>query len=102
MPHQSAASGLTVNAFGIATIRSGLPMCQRSASSNCRGGGRSAGLPRAAPPSIHDTRVAISRSLSDGSSLNWRMPTARSTCQGGIWRASTRVLMDRTHGRVSS
>ena len=43
----------TVNAFGIDTIRSGLPMCQRSASSNWRGGGMSAGLPRGAPASTH-------------------------------------------------
>ncbi len=102
MPHQSAASVFTVKTFGIGTIRSGLPMCQRSASSNWRGGGMSAGFPRGAPAAAHADNVSISRSVSDGSSLNCRMPTVRSTCQGGICRASTRCLIERAQGRASS
>ena len=43
----------------------------------------SAVLPRGAPASTHAAILAISASLSDGSSLNCWMPTLRSMCHGG-------------------
>ena len=61
----------------------------------------SAGLPRGAPPSTQRTTVSISASVSDRSFWNAWMPTVRSMCHGGIWRVSTRSLMDRAHGRDS-
>ena len=61
----------------------------------------SAGLPIGAPASTHAAMVAISASLSDGSSLNFVMPIVRSMCQGGISRATTFCLIDRAHGRAS-
>ena len=83
-------------------MRSGVPMCHASSSGNTGGGGRSAGLPRGAPASDHAAIVAISASVSDGSSLNCWMPTLRSMCQGGMMRSRTRVLMARAQGRTSS
>ena len=66
----------------------------------------SAGLPRGAPLSAHFAIVAISSSLSDGSSLNFWMPMFFSTNHGGIaprWlRSAVRVLIARAHGRTSS
>ena len=72
--------------FGIETIRSGFPICHLSRSLNWRGGGMSAGLPSGAPWSTQLEMVAISASVSEGSSLNLVMPTLRSMCQGGISR----------------
>ena len=83
-------------------MRSGVPIFHSSSFGNTGGAGRSAGLPRGAPASDHATIVAISSSLSDGSSLNCWMPTFRSMCQGGMMRFITRVLMARAHGRTSS
>ena len=80
---------------------SGLPMCHLSTSANWRGGGMSAGLPAGAPLSTHFAMVAISASVSDGSSLNLVMPTWRSMYHGGISRAVTFCLIDRAHGRAS-
>src|SRR5437016_3248410 len=45
--------------------------------------------------------VAISRSVSEGSSLNFVIPMLRSMCQGGIWRRTTFSLIERAHGRAS-
>ena len=45
--------------------------------------------------------VAISASVSDGSSLNFRTPTPRAICHGGMFRASTSRLIERAHGRAS-
>ena len=70
-------------------------------SGNCRGGGRSAGLPRGAPASTQRPISAISASLSDGSSLNSRTPTSFSMNHGGIVRSEVRALMARAHGRTS-
>jgi len=66
------------------------------------GGGMSFGLPCGAPASTQRTIVLIWSSLSDMSFLNCCTPTRRSMCHGGIWRVSTRLLIDRAHGRVSS
>jgi len=49
--------------------------------------------------SIHDTMVAISASVSDGSSAY--SPMLLSMCHGGIWRVETRWRIARTHGRTS-
>jgi hypothetical protein len=46
--------------------------------------------------------VAISASVSDGSSLNLLMPMCRSMYQGGISRRWPLSPMERAHGRVSS
>ena len=54
------------------------------------------------PPSTQRTRVAISSSESDRSFLKCWMPTVLSMCHGGIWRETTRALIDCAHGRVSS
>ena len=63
----------------------------------------SAGLPRGAPLSTHFAIVAISSSLSDGSSLNFWMPMFFSTNHGGMTPARApspvRVLIARAHGR---
>ena len=61
----------------------------------------SAGSPSGAPLSTHADTIAISSSLSDGSSLNAWIPMFLSTCQGGISRAITRFLMARAQGRTS-
>jgi len=45
--------------------------------------------------------VAISASLSDGSSLNFEMPMWRSMYHGGISRDDTLALIDRAQGRAS-
>ena len=64
----------------------------------------------------HVLRVALRRAgvdpLDDGldllvaqrprSFLNSWMPTVLSMCHGGIWRVSTRLLIERAHGRASS
>src|SRR5437867_419774 len=83
------------------TIRSGLPMCHRCESSNWRGGGISAGLPSGAPPSTQATIVAISSSVSEGSSLNRRIPTLRSINHGGMSRVTTFAFIARAQGRAS-
>ena len=77
-------------------------MCHASSSGNVGAAGMSVTLPFGAPPSTHAAMVAISLSLSDGSSLNCWMPTLRSMCQGGISRCVTLFLMARAHGRTSS
>ena len=77
-------------------------MCQTSLSSKFRGGGMSFMSPFAAPWSAQAAIVAISSSVSDGSSLNFWMPMFRSMCQGGIMRAVVRVLISRAYGRTSS
>ena len=77
-------------------------MLHWSPAGHSRGGGMSAGSPRRAPPSTQAAIVAISASLSDGSSLNAWMPMFLSMNQGGISRASVRLLMARAHGRTSS
>ena len=83
------------------TTRSGFsPWNQVSTAGHAIGGGASAGLPRGAPWSTQRPMVAISASLSDGSSRY--LPTVRSTNHGGMTRASTRCLMERAHGRTSS
>ena len=61
----------------------------------------SAATPMGAPLSTHAATIAISSSLSDGSSLNCWMPMFLSICQGGISRFTTRFLIDRAHGRTS-
>ena len=63
-----------------------------------RGGGMSAGLPAGAPASTHFAMVAISASVSDGSSLNLVMPTWRSMYHGGISRVDD-LLLDRARPR---
>ena len=60
------------------------------------------GSPRGAPPSTHRTMVSIWSSESEMSFLNFWMPTVLSRCHGGIIRAATLFLIDRTHGRTSS
>src|SRR5579883_11742 len=75
--------------------------CHLSAFAKFGAGGISAGLPSGAPPSTQAEIVAISASLSDGSSLNFVMPMLRSMCQGGICRRDTFSLTDRAHGRAS-
>src|SRR5579862_2978825 len=45
--------------------------------------------------------VAISSSVSDGSSLNLETPTLRSICHGGITRVMTFSRIERAHGRAS-
>src|SRR5438128_6100138 len=45
--------------------------------------------------------VSTCSSVSDMSFLNFRTPTDRSMCQGGICRLATRSRIDRTHGRAS-
>ena len=86
--------------FGIFTIRSGL-MCQVSLTPKSSGFGMSAGLPCGAPASTHFEIVWISWSESDGSLLNFWMPTCLSMNQGGISRFETFALMARAHGRAS-
>ena len=61
----------------------------------------SAGLPIGAPASTHAAMVAISASLSEGSSLNFVIPMCRSMCHGGISRATTFCLIERAHGLAS-
>src|SRR5436309_2168807 len=85
---------------GSETMRSGL-MCHLDKSSNCFGGGMSAGLPIGAPPSAQRAIVSISSSVSDGSFWNFLMPTVRSIYQGGISRLETLVRIDLAHGRTS-
>ncbi len=80
---------------------SGLPMCHLSMSANWRGAGMSAGLPAGAPWSTHLVMIAISASVSEGSSLNLVMPTWRSMYHGGISRDATFCLIERAHGRAS-
>ena len=82
-------------------MTSGLPMCQRSESSNSRGFGMSAALPIGAPASTHFAIVSISSSRSDGSFLKLWMPTCGSMPHGGICRSVTRCLIERAHGRTS-
>src|SRR5688572_2989849 len=104
-PHQSGAFAFTSTSF-VETIRSGVPMFHVSALSKLRGGGMSAGFPRGAPPSAHLAILAISSSLSDGSSLYIWMPMFFSMYHGGITPAlgpiPVRVLIDRAQGRTSS
>src|SRR6266446_9008133 len=100
--HESGSIGPMTCSFGSCTVRSGLPMCHRSVSSNTRAGGMSAEFPLGLPSSTHLTMVATSRSESDGSSLNFWMPTLRSMYQGGISRLDTLILIDVAHGRASS
>ena len=69
--------------------------------------GMSAGSPRSAPPSTHAAMVATSAGLSDGSSLNFWIPTFFSMNQGGIRSGSssgrdTLSRMARAQGRTSS
>jgi hypothetical protein len=45
--------------------------------------------------------VATCSSVSDMSFLNLVTPTLGSMCQGGIWRDSTRLLIERAQGRAS-
>src|SRR5262245_23425917 len=88
----------TLKSSVIEKIASGLPMPQPSA--NAGNFGMSAMSPFGAPPSIHETIVAISWSDSRGSLRN--MPCGISDPHGGIVRAVTRVLIARSHGRASS
>ena len=101
-PHQLAPSAGTVNGSGIGTTQSGSPMCQMSRWANCRGAGRSAGLPRGAPASTQDTMVSICSSLSERSYLKPWTPTFGSMYQGGMVRDDTLSRIARAHGRVSS
>jgi len=55
----------------VLTIRSGVPIAHFAASSQVRGGGMSAGLPRGAPLSAQVAILAISSALSDGSFWNF-------------------------------
>ena len=90
----------------VLTIRSGVPIAHALPSSNLRGGGMSAGLPRGAPLSAHLAIFAISSSLSDGSFLYFWMPMFFSMYHGGITPACgpmpVRCLIARAHGRTSS
>jgi hypothetical protein len=98
----SGPLGGSTYGFGIVTITSGLPMYHWLMSANWRGAGMSAMLPFGAPLSTHLVIVAISSSVSDGSSLNLVMPTFRSMCHGGISRLATFWRIERAHGRASS
>ena len=100
MPYQSGASASTVET-GEETTRSGVPMLHLPPAGHSRGGGRSAGSPWGAPASTQAPMVAISASLSDGSSLKRWMPMFLSTNHGGISRAAVRALMARAQGRTS-
>ena len=104
-PHQSGALPFTGRSC-VETTRSGVPISQLLPSSNLRGGGMSAGLPRGAPLSAHLPIVATSASLSDGSSLYLWMPTFFSMYHGGItprWGPmEVRCLIARAYGRTSS
>src|SRR5262245_59400722 len=77
---------------------SGLPIVQPSTISGIFG--MSAMSPFGAPPSIHETIVSISLSDSRGSLRN--TPCGMSEPHGGIVRAETRCLIERSHGRASS
>src|SRR5216683_1413186 len=66
-------------------------MCHRSRSSNCRGGGISAGFPIGAPASTHLAMRSTSSSVGDGSFLNFLMPTDLSIYHGGISRVNVGV-----------
>src|SRR5262245_33381430 len=104
-PHLSGpAAGTTI--CGECNTRSGSPIVHLSLLAKSRAGGMSAGLPRGAPASTHFAIVAISSSLSDGSSLNFWMPMFFSTNHGGMTPAReprpVRVLIARDHGRTSS
>src|SRR5216117_2116842 len=100
--HQSGPVAATVTGSGVEITRSGGPMVHSFAAANVGGAGRSAGLPRGAPASIHRAMVAISASASDRSSLNFWIPTFRSMYQGGISRVDTFCRIDRAQGRASS
>src|SRR6478735_966121 len=63
--------------------------------------GMSFGSPCGAPVSIHFSTLAYCSSLSERSFLNFCTPTVLSICHGGMLRASTRDLIERTHGRTS-
>src|SRR6266511_4129595 len=99
--YQSGATALIIVA-GDEKTRSGLPMLHFDAASNCRAGGRSAGLPLTAPLSTHLARVVISSSVSDGSSLYFLIPTFFSMNQGGISWSDVRCLIALAQGRASS
>ena len=60
----------------------------------------SATSPFGAPPSIHETMVWTSWSVSRGSFLS--TPCGMSEPHGGIVRCVTRCLIERSHGRASS
>src|SRR5688500_9641825 len=62
----------------------------------------SAGLPSGAPVSTHREMVSICSSLSELSLAKCLMPTVLSMSHGGICRLTTRALIARAHGRVSS
>src|SRR5262245_40433412 len=98
--HQSGPTAGTVTSTGFETIKSGVPIVQRSFG-NVLGGGMSAGLPCGAPCSAHLVIVAISASVSDGSPMNFCTPILRSTYHGGISRFATLVAIERAHGRAS-
>src|SRR5262245_29266080 len=104
-PHQSGASPLTTSSLLLMT-RSGVPMRQTLESPHWRAGGMYAGLPHGAPVQTHLPIIAISSSLSDGSSWNFWMPMFFSTYHGGMTPAFgpmlVRILIERTHGRTSS
>jgi len=70
-------------------------MCHLSVSSSLRAGGISARFPSGAPLSTQATIVAISWSLKDGSSLNFRIPTFRSMNHSGMSRLATFSLIER-------
>jgi hypothetical protein len=92
--NSSAPFAGTTCVVGISTTRSGLK-CHMSSGSNCLAGGMSAMLPFGAPWSTHAAIVAISSSVSDGSSMIFCMPILRSTCHGGIARAVVLALIER-------
>ena len=95
--HWSADIALTTTS-GDDTIRSGLPICHSPPLWKFSGGGMSAGFPRGAPLSTHFAILAISSSLSEGSSLYCWMPMSFSMYQGGIaprWVRSRGPRLDR-------
>src|SRR5262245_26152931 len=63
--HQSGPTAGTVTSTALDTIRSGVPIVQRSFG-NVRGDGISAGFPCGEPASTHLTIVSISASVNDG------------------------------------
>ena len=67
-----------------------------------RGGGMRDRSPGGAPASTQRTTASISSSLSEMSLMNSWMPMVLSRNQGGISRLSTRALIERAQGRVSS
>src|SRR5262245_41014512 len=91
---------------GSFTIRSGSPIVHVFPSSQVRGCGMSAGLPRGAPLFAPFAILATSSSVSDGSFLKLWMPMFFSMYHGGMTPACgpmpVRCLMALAYGRTCS